>query len=168
MGTISVVPVANIGGGIQFLPSQAVLQNQLVNALRGAIPQNQTVSPGIAQQGVLQGNTVTIPISPLNLSNILPTAVSLSQLPVQAQQQVVASGLVGSAQIGSSTTVYAVPRTSVATATTAVASASTLGQNNQPVTGQAEMAPQATALHAGKFFLLLLPSFKQESCACPV
>ena len=74
-----------------------MLQTHLLNAVRGGIPQ----SPGLGTvqpQVVTPGGAYTIPMSPLNLSSILPTALSLSQLPLSqqtinslAQQSVVTS-----------------------------------------------------------------------------
>ncbi|XP_065063912.1 mucin-2-like [Rhopilema esculentum] len=79
---IPLVPVAGIGG-IQLVP-QAMLQTQLLNAIRGGMPQ--ALGGGAAQpQFVAPGGAYTIPMSPLNLSSILPTALSLSQIPVTQQ-----------------------------------------------------------------------------------
>ena len=74
-----------------------MLQTHLLNAVRAGIPQ----SPGLGAmqpQVVTPGGAYTIPMSPLNLSSILPTALSLSQLPMSqqainslAQQSVVTS-----------------------------------------------------------------------------
>ena len=61
-----------------------MLQTQLLNAIRGGMPQ--ALSGGAAQpQFVAPGGAYTIPMSPLNLSSILPTALSLSQIPVTQQ-----------------------------------------------------------------------------------
>ena len=74
-----------------------MLHTHLLNAVRSGIPQ----SPGLGTmqpQVVTPGGAYTIPMSPLNLSSILPTALSLSQLPLSqqainslAQQSVVSS-----------------------------------------------------------------------------
>ena len=74
-----------------------MLQTHLLNAVRSGLPQ----SPGLGTvqpQVVTPGGAYTIPMSPLNLSSILPTALSLSQLPFSqqtinslAQQSVVTS-----------------------------------------------------------------------------
>jgi len=79
---IPLVPVAGIGG-IQLVP-QTMLHPHLMNAVRNGLPQ----SPGLGTmqpQVVTPGGAYTIPMSPLNLSSILPTALSLSQLPLSQQ-----------------------------------------------------------------------------------
>lgn len=61
-----------------------MLQTHLLNAFRAGIPQ----SPGLGAvqpQVVTPGGAYTIPVSPLNLSSILPTALSLSQIPLSQQ-----------------------------------------------------------------------------------
>eukprot|EP00794_Sanderia_malayensis_P006530 gene6530-7272_t len=94
---IPILPVNGLGG-LQLLPQ--VIPAQLFNALRGSLPQSpqqqqqqQQSHPQQQQQQlhpqIASGSSYPITMSPLNLSNILPAAVSLSQLPL-AQQQTLA------------------------------------------------------------------------------
>lgn len=62
-----------------------MLQTHLLNAFRGGVPQSPNLGATVQPQVVTPGGAYTIPMSPLNLSSILPTALSLSQLPLSQQ-----------------------------------------------------------------------------------